>query len=75
MAGSVFELFTAASVSELADSRPGYEREQILRLAGLSSETEVADTPWDATLPKPRVFEPGSFDIEAYIHWLKKLGQ
>jgi hypothetical protein len=34
MAGPVFELFTAASVSELADSRPGDERDQILRLAG-----------------------------------------
>jgi hypothetical protein len=75
LAGAVFELVTAANVSELADSRPGDEREQIRRLAGLSSETEVAGTTWDATLPKPRVFEPGAFDIEAYIQWLKKLGQ
>ena len=39
MAGPVFELFTAANVSELADSRPGDEREQILRLAGLSPDS------------------------------------
>ena len=75
LAGVAFELITTANVSELADSRPGDEREQIRRLAGLSSETEVSGTPWDATLPKPHVFEPGSFDIEAYIQWLKKSGQ
>jgi hypothetical protein len=51
LAGVVFELITAANVSELADSRPGDEREQIRQLAGLSSETEVAGTPRDATLP------------------------
>jgi len=74
-AGAVFELITAANVSQLADNRPGEEREQIRRLAGLSSETGVADTPWNSTLPKPRIFESGSFDIEAYIRWLNKLGQ
>jgi hypothetical protein len=73
LAGPVFELFTAASVSELADSRPGDEREQIRRLAGLSSGTEIALTSGDSTLSKPRVFEPGTFDIEAYIQSLKKL--
>jgi hypothetical protein len=74
-AGPVLELFTAASVSELADSRLGDEREQIRRLAGLSSATEIARTSVDLTLPKPRVFKPGTFDIEAYIRSLKELNQ
>ena len=75
MAGPVFELFTAASVSELADSRPGYEREQILRLAGLSSDTAIAGTLADSTLSNPRVFESGTFDMAAYIRSLKDLNK
>jgi hypothetical protein len=71
-AGAVFQLTTSANVSELADNRRGDEREQIRRLAGLSSETQIADTPEDTTLPKPRLFESGSFDIEAYVQWLNK---
>jgi hypothetical protein len=69
MAGPVFELFTAASVSELADSRPGDEREQILRLAGLSSELA------DSTLSNPRVFESGTFDMDTYIRSLNDLNK
>lgn len=73
LAGPVFELFTATNVSTLADSRTGDEREQILRLAGLSSATDIARTTGDPTLPTPGVFEPGTFNIEAYIRSLKKL--
>jgi hypothetical protein len=75
LAGAVFELTTSADVSELADNRPGDEREQIRRLAGLSSETEVADTLRDSMLSKPRIFESGSFDIDAYIKWLNISGK
>ena len=73
LAGPVFELFTAAGVLELADSRPSDEREQILRLAGLSSDTEIARTRDGSLFPKPRVFEPGTFVIESYIRSLKEL--
>jgi hypothetical protein len=70
-AGPVMELFTAPDVAELADSRKGEEREQIRRLAGLSSNTAIIHAPCDVTAIEPHVFEPGTFDIDAYIHLLK----
>jgi len=73
LAGPVFQLFTAPSILELADSQADDEREQILRLAGFSSDTEIARTPGGSSFPKPRVFEPGTFVIESYIRSLKEL--
>jgi hypothetical protein len=65
------ELFTAPDVAELADSRKGQEREQIRRLAGLSSKTAIMRESCHTAEIEPRVFEPGTFDIDTYIHLLK----
>lgn len=58
-----------------ADSRPTDERARIRRLAGLSSETEIARTPAHPTIHEPRIFEPETSEIETYIQSLETIKQ